>query len=160
MLRRDFIKIVGGSAVCLPLATRGQQSQKWRVGFLHPGSGQSVAAASRIAAFRSGLTPAGVGAPVEAEVVARFASDQLDRLPVLAADLVEQGVQSICAAALPAVRAARQVTHSVPIIALDLESDPIANGWATSLGHPGGNVTGIFLDVPDFSAKTLSCLER
>jgi len=93
-------------------------------------------------------------------MVMRFANDQLDRLPELASELAGQGVQAILAAAPPAVRAAKQVTSSIPIIAMDLESDPIANGWAASLARPGGNVTGIFLDVPGFSAKTLQLLSE
>jgi len=64
--------------------------------------------------------------------------------------MVKQGVQAICALAPAAVRAAREATSSVPIIAMDLESDPVANGWAASLARPGGNVTGVFLDLPGF----------
>lgn len=113
-----------------------------------------------MAAFREGLAPAGVKETADIELVARFANDRLERLPALAAELVGEGVQAICAAAPPAVRAAKQVTSSVPIIAMDLESDPVANGWAASLARPGGNVTGIFLDVPGFSAKTLQLLSE
>ena len=156
MRRRDFIQIMAGSAAGWPFAVGAQQPAKWRVGFLHPGPSTSAFVAGRIAAFREGIGPAGPAADIE--IVARFAEDQLDRLPALAAELVGQGVQAICAAAPPAVRAARQATSSIPIVAMDLESDPVANGWATSLGHPGGNVTGIFLDLPGFSAKALQLL--
>ena len=78
----------------------------------------------------------------------------------MAADLVKEGVNAICAVAPLAVRAAHEITRSVPIIALDLESDPVANGWATSLAHPGGNITGIFLDLPNFTAKSLQLLRE
>lgn len=157
--RREFTTLVGGAVAAWPLAVRAQQLPKRRVGFLHPGPDAAVTA-SRIAAFRDGLAPAGLRDATDTEIVARFADNQLDRLPALAAELVGQGVQAICAAAPPAVRAAKQVTSSVPIIAMDLESDPIANGWAASLARPGGNVTGIFLDVPGFSAKTLQLLNE
>jgi putative tryptophan/tyrosine transport system substrate-binding protein len=90
----------------------------------------------------------------------RIANERLDQLPAMAADLVGQNVQAICAVAPPAVRAARDATSSIPIIAMDLESDPVGNGWAASLSHPGGNITGIFLDLPDFSAKTLQLLRE
>jgi putative ABC transport system substrate-binding protein len=157
MKRRDFIQAIAGAAAGWPFAVRAQQPVKWRVGFLHPGSSQSAVPASRIAAFREGLAPRGAG---DVEVVGSFAEDRLDRLPGLAAELVKQGVQAICASAPPAVRAAQQATSSVPIVAVDLESDPIASGWAMSLAHPGKNVTGIFLDLPGFSAKMLQLLRE
>jgi putative ABC transport system substrate-binding protein len=160
MRRRDFIQIIAASAIGWPRAVFAQQPQKWRVGFLHPGSSTSLVAVARIAAYREGLNPAALKQAGEAEIVFRFAEDQLDRLPSLATELVGQGVQAICAAAPPAVRAAKQATSSVPIIAMDLESDPIANGWAASLARPGGNITGIFLDVPGFSAKALQLLSE
>jgi putative ABC transport system substrate-binding protein len=78
----------------------------------------------------------------------------------LAQELVEQGVQAISASGPAAVGAARRTTSVIPIVAMDLESDPVADGWATSLAHPGGNVTGVFLDLPGFSAKTLQLLRE
>jgi putative tryptophan/tyrosine transport system substrate-binding protein len=75
-------------------------------------------------------------------------------------ELVQLKVQAICAVSPPAVRAAREATKSIPIIAMDLESDPVANGWAASLARPGGNVTGIFLDLPGFNAKSLQLLHE
>src|SRR5262249_2122326 len=67
-------------------------------------------------------------------------------------------VDAIVAAAPPAVQAAANATNSIPVIAIDLESDPIASGFVRSLARPGGNVTGVFLDFPDFSAKCLQLL--
>jgi len=156
MLRREFMMFVGGASA-LPLKAIAQ-ARKWRIGFLHPG--QSVTVTNRIAAFREGLGASGLAAAADAEIVARIANEQLDQLPAMAADLVGQSVQTICAVAPAAVSAAREVTRSVPIIAMDLESDPVANGWAASLAHPGGNITGIFLDLPDFSAKSLQLLRE
>jgi putative ABC transport system substrate-binding protein len=156
MLRREFLMFVGGAASALPLKAVAQQPRKWRIGFLHPG--QSALVINRIAAFREGLGKPSPGE--DAEIVARIANEKLDQLPAMAADLVGQGVQAICAVAPAAVRAAREATQSVPIVALDLESDPVANGWAASLAHPGGNITGIFLDLPGFSAKSLQLLRE
>ena len=156
MKRRDFIKIIAGSAAGSPFAGHAQQPPKWRIGFLH--QSPSAIVTRRIAAFREGLGPAGEAA--NAEIVERAANNQIDDLPAMAADLVGQGVQAICAVAPAAVRATRGATLSVPIVALDLESDPVANGWAASLARPGGNVTGIFLDLPGFSAKTLQLLRE
>ena len=113
---------------------------------------------NRILAFREGLGASGPGE--DPEIVVRIANERLDQLPAMAADLVGQNVQAICAVAPPAVRAARDATSSIPIIAMDLESDPVGNGWVASLSHPGGNITGIVLDLPDFSAKTLQLLRE
>jgi len=156
MKRRGFITLVGGAAVSWPLSAVAQPARKWRIGFLHPG--QSVTVNNRIVAFREGLGASGPGE--DPEIVVRIANERLDQLPAMAADLVGQNVQAICAVAPPAVGAARDATSSIPIIAMDLESDPVGNGWATSLAHPGGNITGIFLDLPDFSAKTLQLLRE
>jgi putative tryptophan/tyrosine transport system substrate-binding protein len=113
-----------------------------------------------MSAFSDGIGQGGLRELAEIEVVARFANNQLDRLPALAQELVEQGVQVICTAAPAAVGAARRTTSVIPIVAMDLESDPVADGWATSLAHPGGNLTGVFLDLPGFSAKTLQLLRE
>ena len=154
MRRREFIQLITGAATGWPVAIQAQQPPKWRIGFLIPGS-PNPHTAQRIAAFRDGF---GFRESAEIEIVARYADNQLDRLPGLAHELVEQGVRAITAAAPAAVAAARGATSAIPIIAMDLESDPVADGWATSLAHPGSNVTGVFLDLPGFSAKTLQLL--
>lgn len=156
MRRRDFIQIVAGTAAGWPSAVGAQQPTKWRIGFLHPGLPTTVA--HRIVSFRQGLGSASLREAADADIVVRAANEQPDKLPAMAVELVKLGVQAICALAPPAIHAAREATSSVPIIAMDLESDPVANGWAASLAHPGGNVTGIFLDLPGFSAKTLQLL--
>ena len=158
MRRRDFIQLIAGTAAGWPFEVHAQQRPKWRVGFLGPSS-LSPVTAHRMAAFSDGIQ-AGLRGIAEIEIVACFADNQLDRLPALAQELVEKGVRAICAAAPAAVGAARKATSAIPIIAMDLESDPVADGWATSLAHPGGNVTGVFLDLPGFSAKTLQLLRE
>jgi len=158
MRRRDFIKLVIGSGSALPLSINAQQPKGWRVGFLHPG--QSALGGNRVVAFREGLGASGLREAADAEIVVRLANEQIDKLPTMALDLVQQRVQAICAVSPPAVRAAREVTQSIPIVAMDLESDPVANGWVASLAHPGGNITGIFLDLPSFNAKSLQLLRE
>jgi putative tryptophan/tyrosine transport system substrate-binding protein len=158
MQRRDFIKLIIGTGCVWPLSVHAQQAKNWRIGFLHPG--QSALVSNRIVAFREGLGAPGLREAAEAEIVVRLANEQIDRLPAMAVDLVGQSVQAICAVSPPAVQAARAATNSIPIVAMDLESDPIANGWATSLAHPGGNVTGVFLDLPGFNAKSLQLLRE
>jgi putative ABC transport system substrate-binding protein len=156
MRRREFIQLIASAVAGWPVAVHAQQRPKWRVGFLSPNNPNPVTA-QRMAAFSDGIQ-GGLREIAEIEIVARFADNQLDRLPALARELVEQGVRAICAAAPAAVGATRSVTSAIPIVAMDLESDPVADGWATSLAHPGSNVTGVFLDLPGFSAKTLQLL--
>jgi putative tryptophan/tyrosine transport system substrate-binding protein len=82
------------------------------------------------------------------------------QLPKLAKDLVRLGVRAILAVGPLALRAARTVTATIPIVALDLETDPVKAGFAESLSHPGGNVTGLFFDFPEFSGKLLGLLQE
>jgi putative ABC transport system substrate-binding protein len=94
------------------------------------------------------------------EIVGRAAEGNPARLPALAAELVTSGVRAILAVSPPAVRAARNATRTIAIVAHDLETDPVANGWAESMARPGGNVTGLFLDLPDISVKCLQLLQE
>ena len=158
MRRRDFIKLVVVSGSAWPLSVSAQQSKSWRVGFLHPG--QSALVSNRIVAFREGLTASAPKEAADAAIIVRLANGHIDRFPAIAMELVQQNVQAICAVSPPAVDAARKATKSIPIVAMDLESDPVANGWAASLAHPGGNATGIFLDIPGFNAKSLQLLRE
>jgi putative ABC transport system substrate-binding protein len=153
-VRRREVLALFGAAGAWPLAV-GAQQHKWRVGFLHPGRSEYVNL--RIAAFREGLAARD---DAEVEIVARVANERFERLPEMAAELIALRPQAICAVSPPAVRAAQAATRSVPIVAMDLESDPVASGWAASLARPGGNVTGIFLDFPDFTAKCLQLLRE
>jgi putative ABC transport system substrate-binding protein len=112
----------------------------------------------RLAAIREALSKSDNQRDATIDMVVRLADGDLSRLPALAAELVDARVHAILAAGPPAVRAARAATAIIPIIALDLETDPVASSLIASLGRPGGNVTGVFLDFPDFSAKCLQLL--
>ena len=110
----------------------------------------------RLRAVREGLRGAtDHDAP---EVISRLAGGHPERLPALARELVENRVDAIIAVSPIAVQAARGITTTVPIIAVDLGTDPVASGLVASLAHPGGNVTGVFLDLADVSAKCLQIL--
>jgi putative ABC transport system substrate-binding protein len=155
MRRRDLIA-AAATTVFWPAVLRSQQANGWRVGFLHPG--QTAIAARRLLAYREGLgAPEGGG---EALLVEGLANEQLQQLPVLATTLVNNGVQAICAVSPPAIEAALTASRTVPVIAVDLESDPVANGWAASFSHPGGRITGIFLDLPDLTSKCVQLLRE
>jgi putative tryptophan/tyrosine transport system substrate-binding protein len=157
-MRRREVLVGLGAVLSTPLVGQAQTpSPRRRVGFLHPG--RSQVASMRAASFGQGLL-AGVGTREGLEVVTRVAEEENDRLPGMAAELVGLGVQVIAAVSPSAVHAAYRATTTIPIVAVDLESDPVANGWAASLGRPGGNVTGIFLDLPELSAKCLQMLRE
>src|SRR5262245_36967077 len=156
MRRRAFITVLGGAAAW-PLVARAQQTTKSRkVGLLHPG--ESTVVNMRVAAIREGLNGPDNQRDMSFEIIVRLADGDVSRLPALAMDLVNNRVDAILAAAPRAVQAAAGATTSIPVIAIDLESDPVASGFLRSLARPGGNVTGVFLDFPDFSAKCLQLL--
>jgi putative tryptophan/tyrosine transport system substrate-binding protein len=156
MRRRQFITLLGGAAAW-PLAARAQQPARIpKVGVLHPG--QASAMTARMSAIREGLSERDSLREPAIELIVRLADGDLARLPTLATDLVASRVDVILAAGPAAVQAASTATASVPVVAVDLESDPVASGLVASLARPGRNVTGVFLDFPDFSAKCLQLL--
>jgi putative tryptophan/tyrosine transport system substrate-binding protein len=157
--RRQFLSALGGAAATWPLAARGQQGgTSARVGFLYPG----VAAVSitRITALREGLRAIGYGNVEQVEFLVRASEGDPTKLAALAADLVERKVDAIVAVSPSAVRTIKSATTAIPIIADDLESDPVASGFVASLAHPGGNITGVFSDFPEFGMKWLELLKE
>jgi putative tryptophan/tyrosine transport system substrate-binding protein len=98
---------------------------------------------------------------VEGEtVLLRSADDDASRLPALANELIAQGVGVLIVVGAAAVRAASQATKTVPIVAIDLETDPVRAGYAASYARPGGNVTGLFLDQPSLAGKWIDLLRE
>ena len=143
-------------ALALPSATARAQAQPARVGLLHPRLPAPVEPL-RLAAVREGLAEAArSNRPVE--VVARVADGSAEMLRALAKELAGARLDAIVAVSPSGVDAARDATRTTPIVAIDLETDPVAAGWVASLARPGGNVTGVFFDVDDFAAKCLQIL--
>ena len=154
MRRRVFISLLGGAAAW-PLAARGQQGLPV-IGFLDPTSPD--AEVERLRAFRQGLKDAGFVEGENVEVVYRFAENQSDRLPALAAELVRRRVAVIATRSMGAY-AAKAATSKIPIVFM-LSEDPVRLGLVASLARPGGNLTGVNFLSTELTAKRLELLRE
>ena len=145
MKRRDFITVLGGTAAMWTLAARAQQARGrlYKVGYLGPASPEP----HLIKAFEYGLQTLGYRVGENVVVEYRFANQDLERLPTLAAELVRLGVDIIVAGS-NATAAAMSATTTIPIVMTN-SLDPMSTGLAASLARPGGNVTGFTADTGD-----------
>jgi putative ABC transport system substrate-binding protein len=110
--------------------------------------------------FEQGLRDLGYVFGANVAIEYRFAEGHADRVPALLKEVLKQQVDVLLAASPHVIRAVEASTARVPVIGIDLESDPVAEGWVKSLAHPGGNLTGFFLDLPDLSGKQLQFLSE
>lgn len=163
MRRRDFISVVGGTAMAVPFApwlraAHAQHDERPVIGMLQSSSLEGNA--RRVDAFLRGLEEAGFVDGKNVTIIYRWADNQVEKLAPLAADLVRHNVAVIATpASMPATRAARAATSSIPIV-FATGADPVAAGVVASLSRPGGNVTGVTSLNIDVASKRLDLLHQ
>jgi putative ABC transport system substrate-binding protein len=144
MRRREFVSVIAGAAIW-PLGARAEQPARPVIGFLHAATAE--ANAHNVAAFRRGLAEAGYVDGKNVAIEYHFTNFRPELMPEAAGDLIRRNVSVIFAAEPSAVAVVRTATTSIPVVALDLESDPVSKGYVKSLARPGGNLTGMFLEL-------------
>ena len=158
MKRRDFISLIGGSAVVWPVIARAQQGSGERlIGVLSPIS--EDAAFRNVEALRTGLRDLGYfeGRNIKLEI--RYAGGAIERLPQLASELVKLNPDVIVAGSPPAAIAVRNATRTIPII-MNSSPDPVVLGLASSIARPSGNVTGFWWGDEGLTGKRLELLKQ
>ena len=158
MRRREFITLLGGTAVAWPLALRAQQPAKPVIGYLDsqsPGTFTDLL----LHGLRQGLKENGYVESENVTIEYNYAENQLDRLPAMAANLVRRGVAVIVASAASSALAAKAATTTIPIV-FGFGDDPVKIGLVASLSRPGANLTGINFLSRELTAKRLALLRE
>jgi putative tryptophan/tyrosine transport system substrate-binding protein len=158
MRRRDFIALIGGAAAAWPVAARAQQSAMPVIGYLGSSSFERSAGRSLLN-FKRGLAETGYIEDRNVTVEYRWADDQYERLPALAAELVKRRVAVLVAAGSPAALPAKAATTVVPTVFM-VGSDPVELGLVASLNRPGGNLTGVAYLNAEVAPKRLELLHQ
>jgi putative ABC transport system substrate-binding protein len=157
MRRRDFITLLSGTAAAWPLSAHTQQSTKRLIGVLSNPSGDPFDAL--FPAFHRGLSENGYVEGQNVAIEYRFADGQVDRLPALAADLVNRNIAVLVAFTNPTALAAKLATTTIPIVFI-IGGDPVKLGLVGSLNRPAGNITGITFFSTQMESKRLGLLHE
>ena len=161
--RRKIIVALGAGTLAAPFASFAQQQRKvWRVGFLHQGNRVETiegigAAGVSLREFRHGMRELGYIEEKNLTIELRFGEDNPRLLASLASELVQLKLDAIVAVSPPATSAAQKATTTIPIVFGGI-GDPVGGGFVKSLGHPGGNITGVSNMAADVISKHLEML--
>lgn len=160
MRRREFITLIGVTAAALPLAARAQSAGPVRlIGVLMPYADGDPFGRSLIAAFRAALGKLGWVEGNNLRIELRWAAGDVERMRTSAKDLIDLRPDAILAASTPVTGAFARQTRTIPIV-FALVSDPIGSGFAASLAHPGGNVTGFTESQSTLGGKWIQLLKE
>ena len=153
MKRRDFIRLVGGTAAAWPLAGRAQKAP-FRIGFLAAGSATSATAKAVTAEINDGLRANGLIEGRDYVLEQRYAAGHYEQFPDMARQLAQTGSDVILVNTISAVRAAQQLVPPVPVVMLSI-NDPVGTGLVANLARPGGHTTGMATMNEDVAPKML-----
>src|SRR5215475_11578845 len=153
MRRRDFIKVVAGSAAAWPFKARAQQPDRTRlIGVLMGYAESDRTAQSWLAAFRGALTKLGWTENSKVQIELRWTAGDADRMRMLAKELVEMRPNAILGVTTPVIAALAHETTTISIVFTGV-SDPVGSGFVANLAHPGGNITGFMSNEPTLGGK-------
>ena len=161
MRRRKFVMLLGGAAVLLPITARAQQNDRIkRIGVLLGATTEhDPESEARVAAFRVGLEELGWFEGRNLRIDYRFAGGDAGRIRSYVAELVRSAPDLIVANSSPVIAELKRATGTIPIV-FAVVNDPVSQGFVTSLGHPGGNITGFTLIEFEIIGKWLQLLKE
>jgi putative tryptophan/tyrosine transport system substrate-binding protein len=158
MRRRDFVLGTVGMLAGPSLVRAESRNAIPKIGFLFPGP-EDLAKARRVLLLE-GLSSEGFYGPDQITLIMRATGGDGAKTVAQLKEMIVEGANILIPVGPSSLRAAYDLTRIIPIVAFDLDADPIEAGWLSSYARPGGNVTGVFLDFPEFGTKWLEILKE